>query len=49
VVATAHKEFVALSPKVFVKNGVGVVVDGRNCLEKDAYLKAGIHFRGIGR
>jgi nucleotide sugar dehydrogenase len=49
IVATAHKDFIALPPSVFVKAGVDVVIDGRNCLNKDALEVAGITYRGIGR
>ncbi len=49
IVATAHKDFIELSPSVFMKAGVGVVIDGRNCLNKDAFEVAGITYHGIGR
>jgi UDP-N-acetyl-D-glucosamine dehydrogenase len=49
IVATAHAEFAGLPPSVFASRGVRVVVDGRNCLPKEEYLRAGILYRGIGR
>lgn len=49
IVATAHAEFAGLPPSVFASRGVRVVVDGRNCLPKEQYLRAGILYRGIGR
>ncbi|MDB5225102.1 MAG: nucleotide sugar dehydrogenase [Candidatus Adlerbacteria bacterium] len=49
IVATAHAEFAGLPPSVFASRGVRVVVDGRNCLQKEQYLRAGILYRGIGR
>jgi nucleotide sugar dehydrogenase len=49
VVATAHREFMELSPEDFADHGVDVVIDGRNCLPKEEFLEAGIAYRGIGR
>jgi len=49
IIATAHSEFAALPPSTFISHGVRVVVDGRNCLSKEKYLRAGILYRGIGR
>lgn len=49
LIATAHNEFKALTPDTFLANQVRVVVDGRNCLQKEAFLEAGITYRGIGR
>jgi len=49
VITTAHSSFRKLSPDVFTRNGIGVVVDGRNCLSKEDFLGAGITYRGIGR
>ena len=49
IIATAHAEFTALPPSAFATRGVRVVVDGRNCLPKEQYLRAGILYRGIGR
>jgi len=49
VIATAHKVFKELTPDYFLKNGVKVVVDGRNCLPKEKFIEAGIIYKGIGR
>lgn len=49
IIATAHKEFIAISPETFKKHGVSVVIDGRNCLPKDEFVAAKIAYRGIGR
>lgn len=50
LLATDHKEFRdTLTPAVLKKHGIAVVVDGRNCLDRDAYLAAGIVYKGIGR
>lgn len=49
IVATDHAEFRGILPEEFRACGVRVVIDGRNCLPKEAYLAAGIAYRGIGR
>jgi len=49
LIATDHTLFRTLSPQSFEKYGVGVVVDGRNCLDKESFLGTGIAYRGIGR
>ena len=48
VIATAHRQFVDLSPDFFTAHGVKAVVDGRNCLDKEKFSAAGIVYRGIG-
>jgi UDP-N-acetyl-D-mannosaminuronate dehydrogenase len=49
VVATDHAQFAHLSPHVFERHGVPIVVDGRNCLDKNAFAASDILYRGIGR
>ncbi|MCK5211127.1 nucleotide sugar dehydrogenase [Candidatus Parcubacteria bacterium] len=49
VIATAHTEFKKISPKKYKDNGVKVIVDGRNCLDKEKFQKAGLVYKGIGR
>ncbi|HGJ64060.1 TPA: nucleotide sugar dehydrogenase, partial [bacterium] len=49
IIATAHSIFKALSPNDFIGYGVNVIVDGRNCLPKDDFIKSGIVYKGIGR
>ena len=49
LVVTDHKEFVEISPKIFKKFGIKVIVDGKNCLDKDKIRKLGIIYKGIGR
>jgi UDP-N-acetyl-D-glucosamine dehydrogenase len=49
ILATDHDEFCSLSPEDFERHGVPIVVDGRNCLDKDAFLAHGITYHGIGR
>src|SRR5581483_10525241 len=49
VIATGHKVFAALTPEDMDQYGISVVVDGRNCLDKKAFLQQGITYKGIGR
>jgi len=49
VIVTGHREFKALDPQVFQKCGVKVIIDGANCLDKDAIQKTGVLYKGIGR
>jgi len=49
VLVTDHNEFKAIEPKLFKKYGVKVVIDGKNCLDKNAIKKLGIVYKGIGR
>lgn len=49
VIATAHRLFRWLEPAYFLQNGVSIVVDGRNCLNKQKFAASGLIYRGIGR
>lgn len=49
VIATAHPEFMRLSPAYFLDRGVDVLIDGRNCLPKEKFLKSSLVYKGIGR
>lgn len=49
ILATCHNVFKELEPDYLVKNGVKVIIDGRNCLPKAEFLAAGIIYKGIGR
>ena len=49
VVATNHDEFVKMDLEDLKKNGIKLVVDGRNCLDKDIIISLGISYKGIGR
>ena len=44
-----HDEFIEIDPKLFKKHGIKVIVDGKNCLDKEAITALGIEYRGIGR
>jgi UDP-N-acetyl-D-glucosamine dehydrogenase len=49
LVATDHSQFTYLTPQFFEKNSVDIVIDGRNCLDKEAFERSDILYRGIGR
>ena len=50
VLVTDHKEFKkSLTPAQLKKYGIRVIVDGKNCLDKQAFIKAGNIYSGIGR
>ncbi len=50
VLVTDHREFKeALTPALLKKHGIKVIIDGKNCLDKVAFTKAGIIYKGIGR
>ncbi|MFA6253939.1 MAG: nucleotide sugar dehydrogenase [Candidatus Paceibacterota bacterium] len=49
VIATAHDEFKSITPKFFKDNGIEIIIDGRNCLNKEEYLSSGLVYQGIGK
>lgn len=49
ILVTDHNEFKNIDPKTFKKFGIKVIIDGKNCLDKNAIKKLGIIYRGIGR
>ncbi len=49
VIATAHREFTKIGADTLKRFGVKIVIDGRNCLDKEAIVKSGIYYKGIGR
>ncbi|HEX7586464.1 MAG TPA: nucleotide sugar dehydrogenase [Patescibacteria group bacterium] len=49
VLVTDHDEFKSLSPGLLKRYGIKIVIDGKNCLDKNAILKSGIIYKGIGR
>jgi UDP-N-acetyl-D-glucosamine dehydrogenase len=49
LIATDHDVFATLTPEDFKRYGVSIVIDGRNCLNKEAFVRAGITYHGIGR
>ena len=49
IIATDHSIFKEITPKYLLDNGVKVIIDGRNCMQKDKFIKEGIIYKGIGR
>ncbi len=48
VLATDHQEFKEILPEIFYQHKIKVIVDGKNCLNKEALKKYGIIYKGIG-
>ena len=49
LLATDHNEFKDINAETFSKAGVKVVIDGKNCLDRDKIKESGMIFKGIGR
>ncbi|HEX5429899.1 MAG TPA: nucleotide sugar dehydrogenase [Patescibacteria group bacterium] len=49
IITTSHNIFKNLKPEDLSKYGVEVVIDGRNCLDKQSFAQNGIAYQGIGR
>lgn len=49
VIATAHREFLHMDFQELAASGIEIIVDGRNCLDKQKVEAAGILYKGIGR
>ncbi len=49
IIATDHNEFKELTAKSFKRNGIKVVIDGKNCLDAEKFIRSNIYYRGIGR
>jgi UDP-N-acetyl-D-glucosamine dehydrogenase len=49
VLVTDHKEFKEMNLEKLRKNKILVVIDGRNCLDKEKIKSMGIKYHGIGR
>jgi len=49
IIAVNHREFTMLDLRKLKKAGVKIIIDGKNCLDKDAVMNTGIAYRGIGR
>lgn len=49
VITANHDEFLKISPEKLKENGIKVVLDGKNCLDKEKILEAGLIYKGIGR
>ncbi len=49
ILAAAHNEFKNLDLNKLKENGIKVVIDGRNCWDKEKIKSLGIQYHGIGR
>ena len=49
ILATDHNEFKSIDPQIFKDKNIKVIVDGKNCLDKDKIRELGIIYEGIGR
>lgn len=49
LLVTNHEDFKKITPKLAKKHGIKLIVDGRNFLPKEDFIKAGIRYKGIGR
>ena len=49
VLVTAHKEFLQIDLERAKSAGVKLIIDGRNCLDKNKIKSLGIVYKGIGR
>ncbi|MDO8529689.1 MAG: nucleotide sugar dehydrogenase [bacterium] len=49
LLATDHNEFKKINPEDLKKHKIKVVIDGKNCLDKESIKKMGIVYKGIGR
>jgi len=49
ILVTDHKEFKSIDLERLKKNKISIVIDGKNCLDKDKVKALGILYRGIGR
>jgi nucleotide sugar dehydrogenase len=49
ILVTPHQEFVNMDLGKLIDHKIKIVIDGRNCLDKDKIQKLGVIYRGIGR
>jgi len=49
VIASDHRMFETLSPRQFEEFGISIVIDARNCLDKNAFADSPVIYHGIGR
>jgi len=50
VIATDHKQFTStLTPQLLLQHRVPIILDGRNCLDKNEFIRGGVTYVGIGR
>lgn len=49
IIATNHKTFTKITEALLHKNKISVLVDGKNCLNKESFKNSQITYKGIGR
>lgn len=49
IIAVDHHEFISLNPKILLDNNIFIMIDGKNCLNKEKFTSAGIYYKGVGR
>lgn len=49
ILVTAHNKFKNIDLNKLKENNVKIVIDGRNCLDKEKIKSMGIMYHGIGR
>lgn len=49
LIATAHDNFKQIDVNTYLESGIKVIIDGRNALNKNEIVKAGLIYKGIGR
>lgn len=49
ILMTDHKEFMEMTPRHLRRHGIIAFVDGKNAFDRNAMIKHGITYRGIGR
>jgi len=50
IIATNHKEFEDyLTAENLKKHNIKIIIDGKNCLNKEEIIDAGMLYKGIGK
>ena len=49
LIATDHNEFKAIDSALLKKYDIRLIIDGKNCLDKEEIQAAGLYYKGIGR
>lgn len=49
ILITSHREFLNMDMERIKQSNIKVIIDGRNCLDKEKILGMGIIYKGIGR
>ncbi len=49
ILTVNHNEFIQMPPEKFKEYSIKIIIDGKNCLDKDKIQKLGIIYKGIGR